>query len=259
MWTLTCILVVYRLFNHQSNTPAISKTGATSLAGAADVPGAAFAVCSSGPPLVVGDAVTLARTLLNVAMGAAEVGSGSSVCTALEVEIMSVAEMALVGAASCSSSPAGGVEEGTSTLPGWLDSWADAVTLAATDLIAELADAGAELVVGAAEGNSDGTEIAPPPPQSAVPPSFTTIPTPATGSFRPLSPWNFFTSKTSPSVGNCISAYSRRCGFVYMRKTYCRSSPCSPRAPGALYSSSGADSVSIFVPPAKANLKLDRA
>jgi hypothetical protein len=67
------------------------------------MPGAALAVCSRRPPLLVGDPVTLACTLLKVVTKAAEVGSVSSVCRALEAATGFDVAVALVGVGSCSS------------------------------------------------------------------------------------------------------------------------------------------------------------
>lgn len=122
---------------------------------------------------------------------------------------------------------------------------------------AGLEDAGLEDDVGAEDAGLniavEDTWLSSWPPQDAVPPSWTNIPTPATGSCKPLSRWNVWTSNAAPAAGRRSAVISLRCGFVYMRNTYCLPSPCSPSAPGGMYSSSGAESVAMLVPPAKEN------
>lgn len=70
------------------------------------------------------------------------------------------------------------------------------------------------------------------------PPTLTVIPIPALASERPLSDWNCFTSNVSPSAGSFSCVICFLAGFVYIRNVYFLLSPVSPKAPGALYSSS---------------------
>lgn len=60
----------------------------------------------------------------------------------------------------------------------------------------------AVLGAGLGVGSVAGSVFASSPEQSACPPSLTTMPTPALASGNPLSLWNCFMSKFSPSVGN---------------------------------------------------------
>jgi hypothetical protein len=108
----------------------------------------------------------------------------------------------------------------------------------AVELDAAELDATAELAADdAADDAADwagGAGLAPPPSQSACPPSFTTMLTPAVAGFSPLSFSNLAISKISLSAGSCRSVISFRSGLMYIRKVYCRLSPFSPKAPGAL-------------------------
>jgi hypothetical protein len=85
------------------------------------------------------------------------------------------------------------------------------------------------------------------PVQSAWPPSFTTIPTPAMASPSPLSFWNCVISKVSSAPGSCRSVISFLAGFMYIRKLYCRLSPFSPTEPGETYSRRGGEVVLMLV------------
>jgi hypothetical protein len=111
----------------------------------------------------------------------------------------------------------------------------------AVELDAAELDATAELAADDADDAADdaadwagGAGLASPPSQSACPPNFTTMLTPAVAGFSPLSFSNLAISKISLSAGSCRSVISFRSGLMYIRNVYCRLSPFSPKAPGAL-------------------------
>jgi hypothetical protein len=114
-----------------------------------------------------------------------------------------------------------------------LDTAVELDATAERDAAAEL-DATAELAADDAADWAGGAGLAPPPSQSACPPSFTTMLTPAVAGFSPLSFSNLAMSKIPPSVGSCRLVISFRSGLMYIRNVYCRLSPFSPKAPGAL-------------------------
>ena len=119
------------------------------------------------------------------------------------------------------------------------DAVAEVCTTVELDAAAELdaameLDAAAELRADDAADWAGGAGLASPPSQSACPPSFTTMLTPAVAGFNPLSLSNLAISKVSPSAGSCRSVISFRPGLTYIKKEYCRLSPCSSKAPGAL-------------------------
>jgi hypothetical protein len=126
-----------------------------------------------------------------------------------------------------------------------LDAAAELVATVELDTAVELdaaeLDATTELAADDADDAADdaadwagGAGLASPPSQSACPPSFTTILIPAVAGFSPLSFSNLAISKISLSAGSCRSVISFRSGLMYIRNVYCRLSPFSPKAPGAL-------------------------
>jgi hypothetical protein len=90
------------------------------------------------------------------------------------------------------------------------------------------------LLAGLGVGRLLGKVSALSPAQSAEPPSFTTIPTPAIASPNPFLSWNCLISKASLSPGSCRFVISFLPGFIYIKKLYCRSSPFSSKEPGAM-------------------------
>lgn len=221
---------------HHTRTPATASICATKTP-CDRTSIAAFAVCSTGPLLVVLEPVTVARAL--VAVGIVVVGSVSSVCSTGDDDTGFCVSIALVGEVPCPPSPPDSVEENVDALAAevavlaevTVRAGADALDLTAVLCAAEVPTLLALLAGAALDRPVDG--LASPPSQSAVPPSCTTIPTPATGSFNPLSAWNVFTSNASPSAGKRTSSISLRWGLIYIKNTYCLP-PFSWNAPGGL-------------------------